>query len=380
MLLLVAYSWLTFSVLLIGYTYWLYPLWMKHWAKKHAANNNLLATYTPNVAVVLAAYNEVAVIEEKIKSTFNSTYPADKIALYIGSDCSNDGTDELVSALAKQDERIHFTRFDQRTGKPEIVNTLIDALEAEILILTDADTFFYPDTILELVKPFANKRVGGVQAKFETSASSGHDVGNAELLYNEREIAIKMGQSHSGCVIGAYGACYAIRKKLYQKVPKGFLVDDFFIFMKVLEQQYQTVFAPEARCRLEVSGHSKVEFKRKVRIGAGNFKNLQSLSYFWNPFASRAHFYYWSYKVLRWITPFVLALMLLPLGYLALHHQWLLYLMASFVGLLALDRLLIKWNLPSGPLRFATHFLMMNLALLFGFFRYLKNNSTGAWN
>jgi len=369
------------SLFLVAYTYVFYPGRMVALAKKYRPEEKE-PEYWPNVVILIAAYNEEDSIEEKIRSSLETTYPADKIQLVIGSDCSADRTDEIVQTWAEKDPRVILRRFEERTGKPQIINLLVKAHGSEILVLSDADTFFEPDTLKALVAPFKNEKIGGVQARFITEANPSMDVAKQELEYNERELLIKKGQSTQGAVIGAYGACYALRGNLYQPVPKGFLVDDFYLFMKVLEQGYQTVYAEKAACRLEVSGESKTEFKRKARIGVGNFQNFFRLRAFWNPFKNTAAAYYWSHKVLRWFTPFLLIIIfasnanLLDYGS---RYQMLFTLQVLGYAIWPIDAILKKAGIHIGILRFGSHFLRMNLALLVGFFRYLKGGSKGTW-
>lgn len=233
-----------------------------------------------------------------------------------------------------------------------------------------------------MVRPFADPRVGGVQARFISSADQRSNVARQELKYNDRELEIKKGQSVDGVVIGAYGACYALRKNLYTPVLPGYLVDDFYIFMKVLEQGCHTVFADDSLCELELSGESREEFRRKVRIGTGNFQNFFALNAFYNPLKNRASFYYWSHKVLRWFTPFLLIICLISNFFLVHHREfysWLLAAQASGYGLVLLDYPLKRLSINTGPLRYASHFVAMNLALLVGFFKYLKGGTRGTW-
>ncbi len=369
------------ALLLVFHTYVVYPEWMLRRAKAYRREDSDPEAW-PRVDLLLAAYNEEEVIDKKIRTCLECDYPADKLRLVIGSDRSTDRTDERIRTWAAKDPRVHLQRFNTRTGKPEIINILVANSDADILVLSDADTYFEKGMIKALVRCFNQEIVGGVQAKFISEADPDKDVASQELGYNERELKIKQGQSISGAVIGAYGACYALRRRLYIPVPKGFLVDDFFIFMKVLEQGYQTVYAGDAVCKLEVSGESKTEFKRKARIGMGNYQNFFALRTFWNPFSSVAASYYWSHKVLRWFTPFFLVFLFLANGYLAFfspfYRQVFIFQLALY-ALWLLDSVFKITGIHIKPLRYLSHFFRMNVALLLGFFRYLKGGSKGTW-
>lgn len=369
------------SLALVFHTYVVYPNWMLVRARKYKSRQDDFPEW-PSLVVLVAAYNEEAVIANKITNALQSHYPADKLRIIVGSDRSSDATDSIVRSFAEKDPRVELVSFTERTGKPQIINTLVERCSDSILVLCDADTLFEADTLSELVRPFANPKVGGVQANFLSRTPAVSDVSRQELQYTQREADIKKGQSVDGCVIGAFGACYAMRRELYRPVPKGFLVDDFYLFMKVLEQGYQTVFAETAVCDLEISGESKTEFKRKMRIGTGNFQNFAALRSFLNPFKDRASGYYWSHKVLRWFTPFLLLVILLSNLFLAggssFFYGFLVLQVLGYTAIL-IDLLLKAAGIHTGVLRYASHFFMMNMALLAGFFRYLKGGNNGTW-
>ena len=366
---------------LILYTYLLYPEWMKargEGLERHYPDQEEL----PSLDLLVAAYNEEASIDEKIRSCLETDYPAEKIRVVIGSDCSSDQTDALVKSWQEKDPRVVLRRFDTRTGKPAIINQLVKESEADILVMSDADTRFETTTLGELVRPFVIPGIGGVQSRFVSVADSGNDVARQEIAYNNREYAIKKGQSRDYAVIGAYGACYAMRRSTYVPVPEGYLVDDFYLFMKVLEQGSGTVVADKAVSHLEISGSGKVEFRRKSRIGMGNYQNFFALKKFRNPFGSRAAFHYWSHKVLRWFTPFFLIAVFLLNAELAVYSVFYRFLLiGQLLGYLIwpLDVLFRRSQIHFAPFRYISHFVSMNLALLRGFFRYLRGGSNGTW-
>ncbi|HWN22726.1 MAG TPA: glycosyltransferase, partial [Gaiellaceae bacterium] len=50
----------------------------------------------PNVTVIVAAYNEEAVIERRLENLLALEYPSEKLELVVTSDASSDRTHELV--------------------------------------------------------------------------------------------------------------------------------------------------------------------------------------------------------------------------------------------------------------------------------------------
>ena len=71
------------AVGLIIYTYVLYPLLIIILSKLQIkSSNENTENNQPNVAIIMAAYNEDKVITQKLESIFNSSYPIKKIKIY----------------------------------------------------------------------------------------------------------------------------------------------------------------------------------------------------------------------------------------------------------------------------------------------------------
>ena len=92
------------SLFFILFSYLFYPAILKV-LSTFVKKPDLLYTATdqlPRIFVIIAVFNEKKVIGEKIKSLFNSNYPSDKISIIIGSDASDDGTEEIVKEFQKK--------------------------------------------------------------------------------------------------------------------------------------------------------------------------------------------------------------------------------------------------------------------------------------
>ena len=374
------------SIACLFHSYVLYPVILKAISKNK--DGHRLAAWSetkelPSVSILLAAYNEEAVIRDKIESILSNEYPSDKLEILIGSDNSTDKTNFIVREYAEKHTNIHFTNFTNRQGKIAIINQLEPQSRGDILILTDANVMFHHDTIFQLVRYFKDDSVGLVDTKMTNTGLKKEGISIQEKSYISREVFIKYREGLNwGSMMGPFGGCYAIRKKLYSVVPKNFLVDDFYICMKVIEQKKRCINNLDAIVFEDVSNNLSDEFRRKIRIATGNFQNLKHFRKLlwppWNPVA----FSFMSHKVLRWIGPFFLIAIIISLGILAFYNLFylILTLLVLFVFTLPIyDILLKKIGIHNVILRFATHFFTMNLSLLIGFIRTLKGVNTNVW-
>ncbi len=360
-----------FCALLIGATYIVYPTirYIRLDKQKNLKKNK---AYVPKVAVLFAAYNECDVIEHKIKSILKSSYPQEKIQIWIGSDQSNDGTDEIVKELQKVNPKIHLYRAEERTGKSGIMNILVEMADAEIIIATDANILFTPTSVEELVHSFTEDKVGAVAGSLHYHGEYANHTAIAENEYLQMENVIRLSESqHFGFCLGMEGGLYAIRKNLWSVIPAATFMEDFFQTMKIVEKQYQIVFNPEAIGLEEVSTSLEEEYKRKIRIALGNFQNLKRfqsvlIKNFWP-----VGYAFLFHKVLRWFTPHILIVLILSL----ILNPLTTLLGIGLLVFCLLQFLLVKWKIHGR----VAYFCAMNLAMLMGHIRYLKGVNSSVW-
>jgi cellulose synthase/poly-beta-1,6-N-acetylglucosamine synthase-like glycosyltransferase len=337
----------------------------------------------PKVSILMAAYNEEAVIREKINSVTSGLYPADRLEILVGSDASSDATNDILKELASTIPNLRFYEFTTRQGKPGIINRLAQHASGEILVLTDANVLFNPDTLIEIVKPFTDPQMGLVDTRMVNLGMKKEGISYQEKAYISREVDIKTMESRLwGTMMGPFGGCFAIRRELFDPIPGTFLVDDFYLNMKVLEQGFKAVNHPEAIVFEDVSNDPKIEFRRKVRIATGNFQNLARFKKLL--FSSRPglSFSFWSHKVIRWLGPVFMLAALVSLAFLAIGSPFYLVLLAGYLLVLivpGLDFLLKKLHLHFRFFRFVSYFLAMNLAMAKGLLRYLKGVQSNVW-
>ncbi len=387
------------SVLCLLHSYLFYPLLLK-WLTKNKPNNSLVYNKQetlPSVVFLMSLYNEEKVIVQKLNSLLASDYPRDKLSVYIGSDCSEDQTNALVEAFIAEHAWMHFFPYQTRSGKPGVINRLVRSAtenssskgEEPILIISDANVMLAPNTIFELVKHFKNKAIGLVDSNIQNPHQKHTDaigIAQSETSYISREVFIKHMEGIAwGRTMGPLGGCYALRAAMFEAVPPGFLVDDFYIAMKVFEKGGLAINELEALCYESSPQEIQEEFRRKTRISAGNFANLAMFKHLLWPPNSSLSFAFLSHKVLRWYGPFFILISYLCTLLLALVYDNTFYqvlgLLQTFAlfGIPLLDWFFQQLNLNVVLLRYITYFNAMNLALFNGFFKYLKGVQNGIW-
>ncbi|MDI9340510.1 MAG: glycosyltransferase [Sediminibacterium sp.] len=370
------------SALCIAHTYVFYPLFCIWRVRNHKRPvlERMTSVNLPEVAVVFAAYNEEAVIEAKLKSIYEGSYPLNKIHVYVGSDASTDRTEEIVKTISEHVPGITLQRFPGRMGKTRIVNELVQQVKQPVLIMTDANVIFKADAIEVLVNRLESTGAAIVGANIYKEAKKEEGIVVQEKAYMRLENRIKQAESDMWkLVIGVEGGCYAMRRALFTPVPDHFKVDDFYITFTALAAKQKVLFEEDAVCFEDVPVQQEVEFKRKARISTGNFQNLKQFrTLLWPPYRPLG-FAFLSHKVLRWLTPFFILLCLLSsLALMVVSNLFLILFIGQLVFMMIpfLER---RLKTGSRLMTYISHFYMMNLALLIGFFRFMNGVSDSIW-
>lgn len=374
------------SVVLVAHTYVLFPLVLNWLARGKKQNETIYLPSDadlPEVTILLAVYNEELVIEEKIRTTFDSNYPAAKIHFHIGSDASTDRTNEIIRSYQERYPQLKLKIFPGRTGKSGIINELASEAQSPVFILTDANVFFNNDTIYQLVKHYRNPEVAQVGGNIINPVHKDDGISFQEKSYLSRENLMKYQEGVIwGCMIGAFGGCYSIRSAYFVPVPPRFLMDDFYISMHVLAAGKQALNELDAHCYEDVSNKIHEEFRRKVRISAGNFQNLgEYKGLLWPPYTGLA-FCFFSHKVFRWYGPVLILLAFLSNLFLwndSNFYKFTLLCQVIAFAVPLLDAVLKKIHIHIKLFRFATHFYLMNLALFKGLIWYIRGVKTNVW-
>jgi cellulose synthase/poly-beta-1,6-N-acetylglucosamine synthase-like glycosyltransferase len=345
---------------------------------KRARRSLLASECLPQVAILLSAYNEEAVIESKVKNTLALDYPAERIEILIGLDAPSDSTADILGRL--QTGGVRVIHFAERQGKLKVLCDLAQQTSAEVLVITDANTALERNCIQNLARHFADPSVGAASGEEIRVVAAGTDPG-AESLYWKYESALKFLENRLNCSLGGNGSVLAVRRCLFHP-NKLSIVEDLQIPLEIRYQGYRVVYDPEAVATEEIAPTFSAQFARRVRVGAGNFQTLFGNIACLDPRKGLLAFCYFSHRVLRWLAPIFLLSALLCSALLVRRPAF-----AALVGAqisFYLGALLGYWRKRRGKpaqrlVSIPFQFCLMNLALLLGLLRYLSGRQTLVW-
>lgn len=369
------------SLVLAAYPYVGYPIVLHVLTRRRGDPRPPTHPDLPSVTLVIAAYNEDGVIEEKIKNVRELSYPRDRLRVLIGSDGSADKTVMLARSAAADAPYINILEFAERRGKPAVLHDLINRAESDVVATSDANTLFASNALERLARWFADRRVGGVCGRLQLVHKT--PTGRSEQFYWTFETWLKRRENRLGVVLGANGGIYAFRRAAYVPISADTITDDFVLPMLIRERGHRIVFDDSALAIEETAPTIGGEFGRRIRIGAGNLQALWKTRRLLKPVAGWIAFAYWSHKVLRWATPLFLALALM-ISFFRVHNA--LSGTLVLVGTLALALAAVGWILERyglpipGIIAAFYSFVAMNVALMIGAIKLARGTQSVRWS
>ena len=337
----------------------------------------------PEVTLMICAFNEADVIEEKMKNIRELNYPQDKLCVMWVTDGSSDDSNKLLASYPE----VTLVYSPERKGKAAAMQHGLRKNKAEYVIFTDANTMLNANAIREIVRQFMRPNVSCVSGEKRVKARhSGQAAAEGEGLYWKYESTLKKWDSELYSAMGAAGELFAIRMSHYRQAPSNALLDDFMMSMLILKDGHRIAYTKEAYATEYGSANTEEESKRKRRIAAGGLQSIWWLRSLMNPFAyPKVAFQYISHRVLRWsITPIAL-FALIPLNLLLIvfdGHP--LYCIIGVLQLLfylsALTGHILKQIGHRNKLLYVPcYFMFMNLNVFLGIRYLMTHNSSGTW-
>src|SRR5918995_1432600 len=326
------------SVALLVHTQLAYPLSLWAIARLRGRAPAAVAPVraAPDVSLIVAAHDEEKVIERKVRNALGLELP--------------------------------------RAGKVAAQNAAVERARGELLAFSDANAFWAPDAMRQLVASFADPRVGYVCGQLRLTADGS---ANEEGAYWRYEMAVRELESDLGGITAGNGAIYATRRDSYIVLDSARGHDLCFPFA-MTKRGWRALYAPGAVAEEKMAPTIRGEFARKRRmmnrtwgvvlrdgmLSPGGYGPLYSFQMI-------------SHRALRYASPF---LHLLALGTnLALLGHGAIYTVTLAIQAGAIVAAALGAVIPIRPLRLAHYYAMVEGSILAGLWDRLRSRTAVTW-
>ena len=375
-------------VFLLVYPYIGYPIILNFSTKLFSANGSLKQYKDdwPTVSIIISAYNEEKVINEKLQNTIELDYPKEKLEVIVVSDASEDSTDDIIRRWVDDHKNIKLLRQDTRRGKSAGLNLAVDAACGDIIVFSDANAMYEKNAVFELVKYFANADIGYVMGAALYNSAKNSEAAKSEGLYWRYEVYLKKLESEFYSVVGGDGAIYAIRKELFWNLDDDD-INDFVNPLQIVSEGYRGFFNLNAVCYEAPAGEFRKEFARKRRIVNRSWRAiLKHIKRFHILRHFRFLFQLISHKIIRWFSLFILFIVIISNILLVIFNQNIVFTTTLIgiiltIGLAAIGYYFDEKGKPIPKLVYILYyFYLVNLAATLGIYDNFKGRKYVYWS
>jgi len=216
-----------------------------------------------SAVIGVLAYNEDPSIELCLRAILAETDGTATVrsVVVVASGCT-DLTEVIVRRVAAEDRRVRLIIEPQRSGKAAAINLLLRESSAPIVVLVGGDVVFTPGSLVRLLEPFSDPRVGMTGARpVPTNARAGF-VGNA--------VHVLWGLHHEVSLVSPkLGEAVAFRRVM-RAIDRSTLVDEAFMEHVISSRGMQLRYVPQSVVRNHGAETVRDYLAQRVRVCTGH--------------------------------------------------------------------------------------------------------------
>jgi cellulose synthase/poly-beta-1,6-N-acetylglucosamine synthase-like glycosyltransferase len=357
-------------VVLLVYAQLGYPLVLAALGRlRHARAAAPAPAEPPTVSLIVAAYDEEAVIARKVGNALALDYPRERLEVVVASDGSSDATVQ-EARRAGADRVLEL----ERGGKIRAQDAAVAQSRADVVAFSDANSTWAPDALATLVGAFADGTVGYAcgQVRFVNDGGT-----NQEGLYWRYEMALRALESRLGSITAGNGAIYATRRESYIEVDPIMGHDLSFPF-NMVKRGWRAVYVPQARATEKMVPSIEGEFARKRRMMSHTWPivlrgGLLSPRGYPPLYALMIA----SHRVLRYVAPFLHAGAFVASA--VLFTTSAVYAVAFVLQIALIAAALLAGIAPLRPLLVARYYVLTTASVAAGLWDWLRHGTPAGW-
>jgi cellulose synthase/poly-beta-1,6-N-acetylglucosamine synthase-like glycosyltransferase len=325
-----------------------------------------------SASLLFCAYNESAVIQEKIANlaVLKALHPDLQILAF------DDGSsDDTADHLAARPDLLTLVRGN-RSGKAHGMKQLAAMATGDILIFTDANVMLAQEAVANLLVYYGDPAVGGVLGSLHYVRDDSSATASVGQFYWQMEERLKDLESRTGNVMGADGSIFSIRRALYPDFPDTVL-DDLTVSMSVVFAGQRLIKVSDVMAFERLVSVRRDEYRRKVRIAARAWHTHRYLRPQLRRMTMIDQFKYASRKLVRWFGGLFLVTGAIAACTLAWRIDLRLFALGGAAGGLLL---LLGFTSRKGPAAKIADIILAYMATLQGIFRAMRGKTFAVWN
>jgi cellulose synthase/poly-beta-1,6-N-acetylglucosamine synthase-like glycosyltransferase len=282
------------SVVLIWLGYPLVVFVLSRFARPRAD-----APMSSGVSFILASRDAPDQIAARVRNFLATGLPTESVEVIVAIDHSSPHEHPTFD-----DPRITCVRGDAPGGKAATLNAAVRQARNEFLVFSDAAQAFTPETAPELLRNFSSERVGAVSGRL--ILAGGRRPATLAEVYWVLERALRKWEARLHSPIGVSGSVYAMRRRLWEPLPPGLILDDLYVPMLLILNGWRVEFSDRATAVDARAFGDAQEGSRKTRTLTGVLQLCRWLPGVVSVRRNPVWLQFVFHKLLRLLTPWLL--------------------------------------------------------------------------
>lgn len=203
--------------------------------------------FEPSVTILVPAHNEEDAIKNKLQNIKDVLYLKAKMEIIVADDGSTDATLARVREFTEENQelQVKIVKSDQRLGKARILNKALEQAKNEIIIVSDADSFWPSDILAKSLHYLSDPAVGAITGLGVLNNASQSWITKAETNYLGITSLIRVGESKISSTIRFEGGFCAYKKEAFEKFDDESGSDDSGTALEIVQHNFRTIAIPE---------------------------------------------------------------------------------------------------------------------------------------
>lgn len=333
--------------------------------------------HLPSMALIITAHNEAQRIVPKLENALAINYPWHLLHIIVASDCSSDGTDDIVRGYSERG--VALVRASERLGKEHAQECAINAARGDILVFSDVATEIPTDSLRNIAAAFAQSPdVGAVSSEDRFLSHSGALVG--EGAYVRYEMWLRRLESEHAGLVGLSGSFFAARRHVCADWDIH-APSDFNTALNCARHGMVAISAPSVLGFYQDVKDPSLEYRRKLRTVLRGITAVARHPEVLSPRFGAFAFQVWSHKIMRWLVPWALSATLLS-NIALLSSHW--FFAVAMLGQLVFYGIAIAAHVfpalrTSLVPRIIYFFVQVNIAIAHATIQFLRGARMSVW-
>ena len=206
--------------------------------------------YVLQTTVMIPTFEESALIEGKLENIKAQNFPREKLEVLVIDSGSKDGTLELLNnwAALNQDIEMRVVTEPCRMGKSHALNTGLDEVASEVVVVTEPDSLWTEDSLKTAVSYFSDAHVGAVTGIKRPFARDPQEKTVIESAYRTYYNLVRVAESKIDSTAVFQGEFAAYRTDLLKLIggfPTNIGADDSYAATTLALHGFRAIAVPD---------------------------------------------------------------------------------------------------------------------------------------